>query len=368
MRKPTSKTRRWNCIHARLSNKRRLRLRFKRKGRIRSKQRNWRAFTPGTVRNGTVAILCPSDFSLESNFDGVVGVLEQIRQQSKRQRNERTYIDFREIKTISSSAALVLAAELDRWNHEPLMRNRNAKLRTVDVEEWDSDVRSLLADMGFFDLLQVSGPQVNPAPDGLASRVSFVKFRTGSKVDGKAIEELRKTDLMPFVGVPNRYHLYAAVTEAMTNVVHHAYPSSSRPARPNWWLSASRSVETGEVAIMIYDQGAGIPGTLPRKFPEQLRSLIPESLTKDHARMIQAAHELRRSSTSQDHRGHGLGRDIREYVRSLGRSSRYRIVSLRGEYVLEKSATGPGKDLLKNHSRSLSGTLIEWKLTSEVHT
>lgn len=356
MRKPTSKTRRWNRIHARLSNKRRLRLRFKRKGRVRPKQRN----------RGTVTISCPSDFSLESNFDGVVDVLEQIRRQSKRYRNERTYIDFREIKTISPSAALVLVAELDRWNHEPLMQKRNAKLRTVDVDEWNSTVRYLLADMGFFDLLQVSYPQVNLTPDDLSSRISFVKFRTGNRVDGKAIEELRRTDLAPFVGVPNRHQLYAAVTEAMTNVVHHAYPSSL-PPRPNWWLSASHDAKNGEVVIMIYDQGAGIPVTLPRRFPEQLRSLMPGSVTKDHARMIKVAHELNRSSTGQGYRGRGLARDIREYVKILSCRSRYRVVSLRGEYVLEKPATGPSKDLLKNHTRSLSGTLIEWKLTSEVH-
>lgn len=366
MRKPTSKTKLWNFIHARLSNERRLRLRPRKKGRARSGQRNRKVSTRGTATKGTVTISCPSDFSLESNFDGVVDVLEQIRQQSKRQRNERTYIDFREIKTISPSAALVLVAELDRWNHEPLMRNRNAKLGTIDVDEWDSTVRSLLADMGFFDLLQVSNPLTNLVPDDPSSRVSFVKFRTGEKVDGKAIEELRRTNLAPFVGVPNKHQLYAAVTEAMTNVVHHAYPHSP-PPRPNWWLSASHDVKNGEVVIMIYDQGAGIPETLPRNFAEQLRRLIPENLSKDHARMIQAAHEIRRSDTRQDHRGQGLGRDIRQYVETLNCSSRYRVLSLQGEYIVEKPAAGPSTDFLKNHGRSLYGTLIEWKLTSEVH-
>ena len=118
---------------------------------------------------------------------------------------------------------------------------------------------------------------------------------------------------------------------------------------------------------MIYDQGAGIPETLPRNFAEQLRRLIPENLSKDHARMIQAAHEIRRSDTRQDHRGQGLGRDIRQYVETLNCSSRYRVLSLQGEYIVEKPAAGPSTDFLKNHGRSLYGTLIEWKLTSEVH-
>ena len=117
---------------------------------------------------------------------------------------------------------------------------------------------------------------------------------------------------------------------------------------------------------MIYDQGVGIPETLPPIFREQiLMSLIPKSFGKYHAHMIRAAHELYRSDTSQSHRGHGLERDVREYAKSLSCNSRYRVVSLQGEYILEKPAGGQSKDTLKNHNRSLPGTLIEWKLTSE---
>ena len=372
MRKPTGKSRLWNSIHARRVTKRRLKSRSKylaKKARQQA-QRRLEVSRPTTrhgvtTKSSMLRIPCPSDFSLESNFEGVVGVLDRIRGQSRRQRNERTYIDFREIRTISPSAALVLAAELDRWNNELLVKIRKARLHAVDVEDWDPNVRRLLSDMGFFELLQVSWPQTEPANNGSSSRLSFVKFRTGHQVDGKEIDDLRSADLEPFVGVPNRYHLYAAVTEAMTNVVHHAYPSSAKPATPNWWLSASRNAESGECVIMIYDQGVGIPETLPRNFREQLRSLIPETLTKDHARMIEAAHELKRSSTRQVHRGHGLGRDIRNYVGIINRNSRYRVLSLRGEYIRDTDSRGRNTDIRRNHNRSLSGTLIEWKLTSE---
>ena len=283
MRKPSNKSKRWNQIHEYRVTKRWLKSRSKywaRKAR-QQEQRRMECSRPATrhgvtTRSSMLRILCPSDFSLESNFEGVVGVLDRIRAQSKRHRNERAYIDFRDIRTISPSAALVLAAELDRWNYEPLVRTRNAKLRAVDVEDWDSDVRRLLSDMGFFELLQVSWTEENSRDDGSSSGLSFVKFRTGHQVDGKQIDDLRSIDLEPFVGVPNRYYLYAAVTEAMTNVVHHAYSSSPRP---NWWLSASHHAQTGELVIMIYDQGVGIPETLPRNFREQIRSLIPDSLT-----------------------------------------------------------------------------------------
>ena len=91
--------------------------------------------------------------ALAENFEGVTRVLDEIRQQSNRDRNERVYIDFREIEDISVGAALAFAAELDRWNHVPHHRGR--KLRAVDVDEWDEHVRQRLEDMGFFDLLDV---------------------------------------------------------------------------------------------------------------------------------------------------------------------------------------------------------------------
>ena len=289
------------------------------------------------------------------NFSGVVDVLSRIQAQSRRQRNERTYIDFRQIRHLSPSAALVLAAELHRWN----ILRPGSQLRTIDIEEWDTEIRRLLEDMGFFDLLHVRLPAATEA--GSEDETRYVKFRSGRKADGEAISRLRTDDLEPIVGaMPRRQHLYAAVTEAMTNVVQHAYPEGANP--PNcarWWLSASRNAATAQVSIMIYDQGVGIPETLPRKFAERVRALA----RSDHARMIAAAHELMRTSTDEPHRGHGLERDIRGYLKVLDCPATYRVMSLKGEYVYERSANGDGNSDLKSHSKPLNGTLIEWRLT-----
>lgn len=360
MRKPSCDAREWNRIHARESDRRRLTSKRKLKSERRKRSsvgpgRSWRSTSRSvTRRQGTAnewSVECPQDFSLRSNFDAVVDVIHRIRHQSARLRNERTYIDFRQIRQLSPGAALVMAAELDRWNYV----RPGKRLGTVDVDDWDPDIRRLLDDMGFFSLLDVPGRR--PADAGSDDQMRYVKFRTGRVADGEAFTLLRTQDLEPIVGeMPRKEHLYAAVTEAMTNVVQHAYGLGAR--RPHWWLAGSRNGATGQVSVMIYDQGIGIPETLPRRYSERLRGFLPG----DHARMIRAAHDLKRSATDEPHRGHGLERDIRGYLNFLDCQASYRVVSLKGEYTYTRNRDGVEKDELKSHSNSLNGTLIEWNL------
>lgn len=359
MKKPTRKRREWNARHARglfrrkLVHKEYLKAKHRRKGS--------RPEAPRIDgRRPTVSIRCPKVMSLAENFDGVTRLLKQIRGQSTRQRGEMVYINFKEIDQISAGAALVVAAELDRWNHIPHHQGR--KLRAVDVEEWDEDVRHRLKDMGFFDLLHVRARETD---EGDPSGTKYVRFRSGRRVEGKAIEDLRTLDLEPFFGdsVPNRRRLYAAVTEAMTNVVHHAYRDKAQTVRPNWWLAASHNAQAGEVRILLYDQGEGIPRTLPRRFGERIRQILQDRVRPTDADMVRAAHELTRTASGQSHRGHGLQRDVRKYAEAVGCTSAYRVTSLRGQYTWERQPGERARESEHNYMRSLPGTLIEWRLT-----
>ena len=351
MKKATVKTRHWHAIHARKLHRRsRNSVVRRRNGHRRSRRplSGVRARRPESKH-----IVCPPDFSLETNFDGVAATLSAIRSESEHP-ERGIYIDFREIRKLSASAALALAAELDRFNH---VRGR---LRAVDVREWDPGVRNRLADMGFFDLLRVRNRLGRSTVKRHEGERRYVKFRTGTQADGKAIEQLRAKDLEPVVGaVPGKTRLYAAVTEAMTNVVHHAYTDDS--LCPYWWLSASYSSVDSEVAILIFDQGSGIPHTLPKRFGEQLRGLLPSAMNH-HAELIRAAHDLERTASGHENRGFGLERDIRGYLDHLDCEVRYRVASLRGEYICVKSADGQKDYDLREHGRSLQGTLIDWRL------
>lgn len=341
MKRPTSDMKQWHRIHAR-----KLIRRERRHGARKGALRRQRVDVEG--RPGFIPIPCPEHLSFERDYEGVIKLIGNIREQSRRHRNERIYIDFKPIRTVTPSGALVLAAELDRWNNLP----GRARFRRADVAKWAPNVRRLLGQMGFFDLLGL-----DRAPDAPSGGPLYVKFRSGAKVDGAAVEELRLLGLGPVVSVPKEKLLFAAVTEAMTNVVHHAYQGDHRGSR-KWWLSAAH--EADEVVILIYDQGAGIPKTLPLTVGEQLRDLAPQGLVAHDGRLIEVAHELSRSGTREQHRGRGLQRDVRRYIEAHEGQGTYRVISGRGEYTVPAGAGAAGR--VDSLPRPLQGTLIEWRL------
>lgn len=345
MKRPTSDMKRWHRIHAHNVQLREHR-RKSRKAAVRRLKRQ-RIHVEG--RRGSFERLpCPRHLSFEQDYEGVLKLIGSIREQSSRLRNERIYIDFTPIRTVTPSGALVLAAELDRWNS--LLGK--LRFRRADTAKWAPNVRRLLGQMGFFDLLNL-----DRAPDLPSGGSLYVKFRSGTKVDGAAVEELRQLDLEPFVSVPKERLLFAAVTEAMTNVVHHAYQGDHRGPE-KWWLSAAH--EAGEVVILIYDQGTGIPKTLPLTLGEQMRDWVPDSLVAHDGKLIEVAHQLSRSGTGEPHRGRGLQRDVRRYIEAHEGQGTYRVISGRGEYTVPAGAGAEGR--VDSLPRPLQGTLIEWRL------
>ena len=358
MRRLTEKSRRRNIRHAFLSNERRLRFKLRKRRRTRRI----------AIRKKRTNILCPSDFSLESNFDGVVDVIEQIRSHGDHRARQPIYINLRKIEFISPSAALVFTAELDRFNRSLEMRGISGKLRAVDAQRWNDRVYCLLKDMGFFDLLEDPASGIQSEID--SAGLKFVKFRTGGQEEGQAILDLQSLDLEPLAGtVPEKNYFYVAISEAMVNAAQHAYPDSLDAPKPNWWLSASWDAQTNELVVLIYDQGIGIPESLPRQ--GVVEKAIHAFFINDHSRLIRAAHELHRSGSGDNFRGRGLGENIRNYIDRIDCDSSYRVLSLRGEYVRVNSKDAlfsnvdHRRDVLVNHKRSLPGTLIEWKITKE---
>ena len=257
----------------------------------------------------------------------MVDILGRIRGASLRMRGESIYVDFRPIRNLSPATALMMAAALDRYTKVP--SNQGRSLRSRDIKSWDPVVRHQLADMGLFKLLNVSYPDWMAEQDAEHATIRYVQFRTGNEVIGKVIDELRKVELDPNVDAPQKLRLFDAVTEAMTNVKHHAYVGrTDLTGPPNWWLSAMYDTRGGGVSILIYDQGQGIPKALPQhSLWEKFRRGVPDGSVLDDAIMIQVAHDLSRSKTGERHRGHGLQRDIRRYADEIGPGAMYRVVS-----------------------------------------
>jgi len=263
----------------------------------------------------------------------------QFRRWHENRNRERFYVDLRPLKKLTPAGALLLTAEFDRWKHKHFSR-----LKPRDVENWDSEVRNLLSTMGFFDLLQTTKPIKFIALSN--SKSQFLPFFRGLNCDGLPVLKLRniiEQQVGPMKEVSNLL-IYQAVSEAVTNVVLHAY----KKATPNsaYWMSASIDHDENTITIMVLDHGLGIPRTLPQKglneneskrsFLKRLTSLLGiDSIAgfSDDARLIKAAKELGASQTGDRHRGHGLTRDIQFLTTEVGGKAKLRILSNKGCYV-----------------------------------
>jgi hypothetical protein len=298
-------------------------------------------------------IRLPEQLDFEENYERTVCHFDLLRRGSHIGGNLAN-LRFDLIRHISPSAALVLASEVDRWN-----QLRGGRL-TASVETWHDDIRRLLRQMGYFELLSISAP-----PNESASKnTDFLRFKRGDGYDrnsGYLAKQLRM-EIEALVGFNIKKHLlFEGLSEAITNVGQHAYPDSVSGVK-QWWLSASYNKEARRLCVMFYDQGAGIPATLPTSDAvERLREYLdiwPDS------RKIEAAMEVGRSATGSSERGKGL-QNLVEFAKAHA-EGRLSIYSLRGLYRMIEQSDGIAQktDILKrDHANSINGTLIEWEVT-----
>lgn len=276
-----------------------------------------------------------------------------------RLQNIKLYVDFSPIKYIGPAAALCLLAEFDRWQ-----RVGRRKLHAVQVDRWNIHVRRLLQDLGFFDVLRtaVRPSPVEPGPD--ADR--WIKFRSGDQADGSEIVGLR--DDLEKLSWPLRHRLrvYDGLSEALTNVVNHAYPVV--PGLPDdpalgrrWWLSGSVEQGRSRARMMVLDLGITIPRSLPgtdvwSRIERVLPFLHRVMPTSEDAKLLVAAFMVGRTRTGRRYRGRGLGEILR--VAGAHRTNRVRIISGRGmvQWTLEGGFRGEELPF------PFLGTLIEWDL------
>ena len=271
---------------------------------------------------------------------------------------QQTLLDFRGTKSISSSAILYLVAEIDRCR-------KLSGVRMLDgTYPKDTRLKRQMRDAGFYDALGVrcemsERPKVFP--------LEYIKVRSGTLADGRLARELRVALLGPHAEQIEREKsksFFRAMTEAMTNVVHHAYPAdwNNGPVRlidKGWWMLGHINRLSKNLKIMIVDQGIGIPRSLPRKHAEVLRSLFTKLglAQEDDGNMIHAAMELGRSRLEQSHRGKGLN-DLKQII-NICNAGTLRILSKKGEYRY-RIRGGKVEERALTHDESLNGTLVEW--------
>jgi hypothetical protein len=319
----------------------------------------------------------PEIMSLSEARDEFLGFIYEYHWRTfamtRRERGEQNMlvIDLKDVRQLSLDAALVLTAEY----HRRVIQQGNFK-PFIDDREWAPDVRALLEQLGFYSLVDARGRSAD-APVESTGGAKFVQFVSGQKVEQTVAKDL--IDRLAAVAGrdPERQYVYAALVEAIKNVRHHAYPpeelgAGSLPTVSRWWAAAAFDPDKDLLQFVVYDQGVGIPTTLPRQpfINSVLRFCPPEwkdaDLIAGGIRLgrtrFRAVGRSRfgeagaRAPDPAEGRGNGLW-TICHMIPQL-QGSQVRIVSGRGEAVF---AGGRAVSKL-NHNNPFCGTLIEWNL------
>ncbi len=160
--------------------------------------------------------------------------------------------------------------------------------------------------------------------------------------------------------------LYEGLLEAMNNVTSHAYPSQGRKAhipmlRGQWWAAGHWDNQHKEVGVLIYDQGVGIPATLPNSRHGTLLAEIQRRLGLGNSdpECIRAAMEIGTSSSESQHHGRGMA-SLRHAV---DRVADGHLLILSGAGAYRHQADGQ-EDTFALRT-SLGGTFIEWRIRDE---
>lgn len=315
-------------------------------------------------KNNEVIIHLPAEMNLEHNhaetaiyLNAISTLVELIRRSNGYRLPKKAYrlvgVNFDRLKKISTPAALILTAEMSNW--EDTINNRLKPTTT----NWSDEIYRQFYELGFFDLFKNK-------PNSIAREL---KNKSGKKlvryIKGECNESgktlVLKNKIAEIVGesVKKWTFLHGGLDEAITNVSHHAYPKNGnrRTAKKCWYLTGSYDDENKELEIVFFDQGIGIPKTLPKNFSEEVLSTLTINGDGDS---ISAAMELGRTRTRESDRGKGLP-DLLTFLQKR-ESGNLSIFSLKGKLALEIKKDSKTEKCY-NLSEQIPGTLIIWKVS-----
>lgn len=292
--------------------------------------------------------------------------------QSKGRTFIKGFLDFSRIQEISTSAALVLAAEYER-----IVRFVGSPPPLINLDEWNDDVFKRLFELGFFEIIGTTPP--NPETYLTADTdIMTLRFISGSnaaetRLAGEMLMRLAEF-LDPDHHLPEEISvpLTSALSEAMSNVREHAYPSDYRFRFRHirrWWLTGSADRRNRTLTVVIYDQGATIPVTYSRLsslahvrkwIDERVASVTgsPKHPFQNDGLQIAAAVKFGSSQTEEPHRGKGLP-DMKFAIDQC-KNGKLTILSRGGRYVYNGLT---GQSTHSSYGASIGGTLIEWTMT-----
>ncbi|WP_257282133.1 hypothetical protein [Endozoicomonas sp. ISHI1] len=269
-------------------------------------------------------------------------------------RKERVQIDFSKCDRIAAPVALLLYSVIEQTQqsdaHHPIRFLRSS------IEQ---GLVKALKSSGLWQLSlmqEVKSTDSLPIVSANCSKESSDKWEEVLDYIG---QEVMENGFTP--EEENRFG--AAVSEAVTNVLDHAYPDLKdlkRFADMQWWMICE--VVNDELYLAIMDRGVGIPKTLPKKswFRDAMKA-TPEVLSKlvdrnSDAEWIKAS--LRKGETATQQRERGLGGPTILDLVEKNKTGTLWIFSNSGIYCRLGGEVYSAKD---SHN-SINGTIVQWNI------
>lgn len=306
-------------------------------------------------------IWLPEKMNFSSQYEVTTAYIRAIRHFVENVQGENSCrislksIRFDHLRKASTSAALVLTSEISKWD------DKVSNSLFPDLSKWSAEIIEQFNELGYFDLF-VRAPEL-PQNKKLSS-VKLIRYIKGTCGDNDKPRQL-KAGIHNILGkdVQKWKFLHSGLSEAITNVSHHAYPAPQFDNEPkNWYLTASFDENKRELKVSFYDQGVGIPRTLPSS---TMREYISKYLRRlkigqHDAIMIRAALAYGRTRTHEDDRGKGL-QDMLNFIRQAGHGY-LSIISSKGLCKVDVSGTTESTKT-EQFSNALPGTLIIWNVS-----
>lgn len=167
--------------------------------------------------------------------------------------------------------------------------------------------------------------------------------------------------------------VYAGISEAMTNCIHHAYEDI---AYKKWWMFSREDTHSKKLQVVFCDLGIGIPKSLYQnanditddwleRLTEWLHRHISAGKANNDALKIKAAIEIGRTRTKLPNRGKGLKQMVSTLDKMGNGEAFVEIISGNGRYThRSKNQQSIEKTLpLSNNKKyAIRGTMIQWSI------
>lgn len=276
--------------------------------------------------------------------------LRKLRQLFMTPTAEPIHLDFGGTESLFADGMLLFYAELLR-----LIKATEGRHSISTTLSPVGKVCQVFDQIGLCSLLGVSTPS-KPKDDD----VVHWRFARGQQAEGKKYEDIL-ADYDGSIAEPLQELLYTGLTEAMTNVMNHAYDEPRGDGLGitggrDWWMFSQ--YREGYLSVVFCDLGAGIPATIQAKRPKVWERYLLLGHGKDSAAIAYSVRDSI-SRTKLDHRGKGLGQ-IFSIVDAVAQG-RVAVFSNCGMFSRQGE-----KQRKREYKDSIFGTLIHWKLPVEI--